>query len=166
MSVPGRAGGIILALLVMLAGCSSNFGERKTLFGSDGVIRPPARGPGAAAQAAKWDLNGDGTVTCDEWRGYVAPLFQRLDADGDGGLDGAEFASLEPTDPVFKGADLGVFDANADGRVSRQELLAKPNPVFGRLDRNRDCRLAPDELRPSIADRRGRLPTPPRTSPY
>ncbi len=173
MTDPGPARGMALALTVTVAACSSNFGDRKSLFGSDGAVRVSARGPGLAATAARWDLNGDGAVTCDEWRGYVAPLFQRLDVNGDGGLDATELASLEPADPVFKGADLTVFDEDGNGRVSRQELLAKPNPVFGRLDRDRDCRLAPEELRPGSAggadrDRRARGGSTNRrpTSPY
>jgi len=38
----------------------------------------------------------------------------------------------------LKDADFAYFDDNHDGRVSRDEFVRKPNPLFARYDRNGD----------------------------
>ena len=47
----------------------------------------------------------------------------------------------------LKDADFAYFDDNHDGRVSRDEFVRKPNPLFARYDRNGDCRITPEELK-------------------
>jgi hypothetical protein len=56
-----------------------------------------------------------------------------------------------------KEADLAYFDENRDGRVSRDEFVNKPNPLFARYDKNHDCKVTPQELK----DRSGIQQTPP-----
>jgi hypothetical protein len=38
----------------------------------------------------------------------------------------------------LKDADFAYFEDNHDGRVSRDEFVSKPNPLFARYDRNGD----------------------------
>jgi Ca2+-binding EF-hand superfamily protein len=94
-----------------------------------------------------WDANHDGMLTCDEWRQLVTRLFNTADVNRDGFLDASEFAALKRSSPVFAQADLGYFDDNRDGRLSRAEFVDKKSPLFARHDRNGDCRITPEELR-------------------
>ncbi len=70
----------------------------------------------------------------------------RADKNGDRGLERTEFATLGKYEPIFSKADFAYFDDNADGKISLREFADKPNPLFARYDRNRDCRLTADEI--------------------
>jgi EF hand len=96
-----------------------------------------------------WDLNKDGSITCDETRFHRSVLFDRADADDNGLLESEEFRTLALEDRIVARATLSDFDQNADGRVSLAEFEQKPNPVFARLDHNGDCVLTPAELAPT-----------------
>ena len=97
--------------------------------------------------APTWDLDHDGTVTCEEWRQYADGLFIAADRAGNGFISPAEFNSMSVQDRLFETADFAYFDANGDGRVSRTEFVDKPNPAFRLLDKDHDCRLTSEELR-------------------
>ena len=96
---------------------------------------------------SRWDADFDGVLTCQEWKRYAEQLFIRSDRNGDGALDRTEFATLGKYEPIFAKADLAYFDDNLDGRVGLREFADKPNPIFARYDRNRDCQLTADEIR-------------------
>jgi hypothetical protein len=98
------------------------------------------------AGLSRWDTDFDGTFTCEEWKRYVEQLFTRSDKNGDGGLERTEFATLGKYEPIFSKADFAYFDDNADGKISLREFADKPNPLFARYDRNRDCQLTADEI--------------------
>lgn len=98
------------------------------------------------AAAGTWDRNKDGVVTCDEWKAYAGELFDAADANRDGMLDPTEFATLTSTDKMFVTADFSYFDANRDGKVSRAELVDRPNPAFLLLDHKKTCQLTSTEL--------------------
>ena len=95
--------------------------------------------------AQTWDFDKDGSVTCDEWKNYVATLVRESDGNGDGALDAEEFKKLAKTDQLFSVADLAYYDANGDGRVTIEEMAAKPNAAFKLLDKNGDCRIDRNE---------------------
>lgn len=95
--------------------------------------------------AQTWDFDKDGSVTCDEWKNYVATLVRETDGNGDGALDAEEFKKLAKTDQLFSVADLSYYDANGDGRVTIEEMTAKPNTAFKLLDKNGDCRIDRNE---------------------
>ncbi len=115
----------------------------------------PAPAPKPAASAtdpllagfARWDTDSDGALTCQEWMRYAEQLFRRSDRNGDGMLAADEFAILGKYEPIFSQADLAYFDDDLDGRVTLREFSDKPNPIFARYDRNRDCQLTVDEIR-------------------
>jgi hypothetical protein len=108
-------------------------------------------------------LDHNGTYTCDEWKEYATRIFNLLDRNRDGFVDAAEFKALHQLTPVFQEAELAYFDDNRDGRISREEFVGKPNPLFARYDRNGDCKVTPAELKgstdavqPSATQRAGR----------
>ncbi|MDQ8698618.1 EF-hand domain-containing protein [Hyphomicrobium sp. LHD-15] len=91
--------------------------------------------------AQTWDLDKNGTVTCDEWTQYISTSFREADANGDGALDAEEWKALVKGDRLFEVANLSYYDANGDGRVTLDELTGKPNVAFKLLDRNQDCQI-------------------------
>ena len=85
-----------------------------------------------------WDANHDGVYTCDEWKKFADQIFTVADRNRDGFLDAAELPVIRKTDPSFAEAELGYFDDNGDGKISRKEFVEKPSPFIMRNDRNGD----------------------------
>jgi hypothetical protein len=97
--------------------------------------------------ASVWgDREGRGVYTCEEWKRYVGKLFDQADRNRDGFLDAKEFEAIRKADPMFKDADVGYFDDNRDGRVSRAEFVNQRNPFFARYDKKGTCRVTIDEI--------------------
>ncbi len=92
-----------------------------------------------------WDLNRDGDVTCEEWKGYVADLFREADANRDGALTPDEYAILARRDRLFEYLGFKYFDTAGKSQLTLAQIADKPNPAFTRLDTNRDCRITPSE---------------------
>jgi Ca2+-binding EF-hand superfamily protein len=91
--------------------------------------------------AQTWDLDKNGTVTCDEWGQYISTSFREADTNGDGALDADEWKVLVKSDRLFEIANISYYDANGDGRVSLEEMTGKQNAAFKLLDRNGDCQI-------------------------
>jgi hypothetical protein len=113
--------------------------------------------------AQLWDLDHNGIYTCDEWKQYARRLFDLADRNRDGYVDASEFKTIQQAASIFKEAELAYFDDNRDGRISREEFVSKPNPLFARYDRNDDCKVTPAKLKgatdasqPSPTQRTGR----------
>lgn len=103
------------------------------------------------------DANEDGTV---EWTEIVAMRtrnFERMDRNGDGTIDQDDRPGLPPFRGMFDDAFTnvqGYFDADGDERVTRDEMINGPSPMFTRADTDEDKVLTPDEidaLRASLA---------------
>lgn len=92
-----------------------------------------------------WDIDKNGTITCDEWKQYAGSELRNADGDGDGALNATEWTQLARTDRLFETADLAFFDSSGDGKVTAEEIAAKPNPAFKMLDKNSDCQIGYDE---------------------
>ncbi len=95
--------------------------------------------------SSTWDMNKDGTITCDEWKQYAGEIFRDADADKDGSLTLQEWTGMTNTDKLFVTASHDYYDANNDGKVSLDELTGKKNQAFTLLDKNNDCQLGHDE---------------------
>jgi hypothetical protein len=105
-------------------------------------VAQPARNPDALADAAfkAWDSNHDGALSQAEFRaGMVAfrrrteasaalavrlrAQFDKVDANGDGALDGGEYGNLMLIRNTAKAPALGAFDRNHDQRLDFAEYL-------------------------------------------
>lgn len=149
-----RGTATVIAALGLL-GCNIDLASRTTLFGASASGIPSAFTDTLRA----WDENEDGIVTCAEWAGYAATLFDLLDLDRNGALTRSEFQKLVQSDPPFDHGDMAYFDADKDARVSRQEFLKTRNPVFAQLDRDDDCALTRFEQQDRTAYEGGDRPS-------
>lgn len=123
--------GLALAPGLVLGGCAA-----KSPFGNASEFD---RTFISAAQT--WDLDKNGSVSCDEWAQYVRTSVREVDANGDGALDAEEWKKLVANDRLFAVADITYYDTNGDGRITSDEMIAKQNLAFKLLDRNGDCQI-------------------------
>lgn len=91
--------------------------------------------------AQTWDLDKNGSVSCDEWNQYVTTAFREADTNGDGSLDAEEHKMLVKNDRLFEVANIAYYDTNGDGKLSVEEMTGKQNLAFKLLDRNQDCQI-------------------------
>lgn len=106
-----------------------------------------------ARAAPTWDLDHDGTVTCEEWQTYASRLFAEADQGGKGYLTAEDFRALARTDHLFDSANFEYFGGTPSKGVTQAQFVGKPNPAFRLLDRDKDCRLVQEELHPRLAPR-------------
>src|SRR6476620_4877890 len=81
------------------------------------------------ASAHLWDLDHNGTYTCDEWEQYATRLFRLADRNPYAYVDSADFKSDLRASPVFTESEFDYYDDHRDGRFSREEFVRKPNPL-------------------------------------
>src|SRR5947199_7096800 len=74
----------------------------------------------AEQQFARFDRNGDGVITRDEFP-LDAAMFQRLDLNRDGAVTRAEIEQAVPNRAAAE-QQLRAYDRNGDGVVSRDEF--------------------------------------------
>jgi len=113
---------------------------------------------------ARWDTDGNGAVTLEEWQG-PPQMFKRLDMDGDGVVTKEEFRQSRqqrranrrggmggggmgaaPGQGWQPGQQLRQWDTNGDGVLEVTEWQGRPQ-VFKRLDGDGDGRLTGEELK-------------------
>ncbi|WP_075214053.1 EF-hand domain-containing protein [Mongoliimonas terrestris] len=89
--------------------------------------------PDARRMLQSADRDGDGMVTRAEFASSRQAVFDRLDRNRDGVLDGADRAGVRPVPARLRDAVAGA-DRNRDGRITRAEFAAAPTPLFDRAD--------------------------------
>ena len=127
-------------------------------------------GPEAMIERIRgWDANGDGLVARSEVPEPMRDRFDRMDENGDGVLEADEIESLPARmgpgpgrggrggrgmqgDPI---ARLRSFDANGDGRITREEIPDQAGGMFDCVDANRDDVITEDELNAMASRMRG-----------
>lgn len=104
--------------------------------------------PSAGAMFDDADSNKDGLVSRDEFIAARAGQFNRLDRNGDGFIDDADIPKrlLARRQQQGGGQVLAQFDTNGDGRVSKDEFVSGPTPLFDQADANHDGMLDSQEV--------------------
>ncbi|MFZ5746220.1 MAG: EF-hand domain-containing protein [Pseudomonadota bacterium] len=156
-------------------------------------------GPGdemAARMFKMLDTDGDGQVSLAEHRAMAEKQFTMVDANKDGKIDQSEMQAMRdrrgapPGDPMRPGgpdgprgrggpmehrAMLDRVDANHDGVITREEMVAAAEARFAKLDANHDGKIDESE-RKAMRDRMmqnrerrgpppGEMPPPPPEAP-
>ena len=99
------------------------------------VAQPGVPGMKGGGFIQKFDQNGDGKVSKEEFPG-PEDHFTNLDANGDGFIDQSE-APKGPPHGMKGGGFIQKFDQNGDGKVSKEEFPG-PEDHFTKLDANGD----------------------------
>lgn len=115
---------------------------------------------------SKFDSNGDGKVTREEFMNASVERFDRMDANSDGKISQDELhAYMQQRQEARRQEKFKKIDANGDGNISRDEYLAhkrsRAERQFSRMDKDSDGRLSGMEFgehkRPGKHRRGGRI---------
>lgn len=92
------------------------------------------------------DANGDGVISSAEYRDIQIARWPRIDRNADGYLSVDDFPRFAAARARRLLAEVTDLDANGDGRISREEFINGPAPLFRRADRNDDGVLIRSEI--------------------
>jgi hypothetical protein len=106
------------------------------------------RQPWPVAHAKEIDADRDGIVSRDEMVAETQATFSGYDKNADGCLAPDEYASGGTRTPMggWVQQHAKEIDENGDGGITREELMTVALRMFDKADRNRDGRLAGEEL--------------------
>jgi Ca2+-binding EF-hand superfamily protein len=147
------------------------FGALVVLAGSAAADDPPVKGKGKGkglfqrpeALFKKMDADGDGKISKDEFKDYMAKngpralrdkpelldrAFDKADADGDGYLSMDEFKALVEK---FRERMGGKGKPGAGPAAGAKALLEKPEVLFKKMDANGDGKVSKDEFKSFLA---------------
>jgi len=123
------------------------------------------RGAGRGEGWKQWDANGDGRLSREEvaTAPRLSQQFDAIDANHDGFVTVEE---LQAAHAAYRGAGHGrgqgwtKWDANGDGRLSREEVANAPllSQQFDAIDANHDGFLTVEELQAARGQFAGRGP--------
>ena len=111
--------------------------------GPGGMGGGPGAGPGGF-MLQRFDADGDGKVTENEFRNGHAQTFDAMDGNHDGTVGSEEMTAYVNAQRANR--KLSRMDANGDGKVSRDEFGQYADARFTRADANQDKALTADEL--------------------
>lgn len=99
----------------------------------------------------KWDANGDGKISLDEYLAAATARFEQIDTQNKGSVNAAQIANSPNAAKRMDRRARGLvkhLDTGGNGYVTRDEFVAAAKTRFAKLDRNGDDKLTPDELGP------------------
>jgi Ca2+-binding EF-hand superfamily protein len=108
-----------------------------------GMAGGPGAGPGGF-MLQRFDADGDGKVSEDEFRSGHTQTFDAMDGNKDGVVGSEEMTAYVNAQRASR--KLSRMDANADGKVTRDEFGQYADARFTRADANHDKALTADEL--------------------
>ena len=96
------------------------------------------------------DANNDGSVTKEEFAAARGGQFAKFDRNSDGYIDSSDVPKrmAQRRNQNGSGGEMlgGQFDANGDGKVSKQEFINGPTLIFDRADADKNGVLDAKEL--------------------
>ena len=121
------------------------------LSASIGAIAQPAAGSSKFFQhmLQKWDADGDGRISLDEYLAAAGARFQRIDPQNHGSVSAEQIADSANAQQRIERRAEGLMrrlDTAGNGYVTQDEFVAAARTRFAKLDRNGDGKLTPDEL--------------------
>jgi Ca2+-binding EF-hand superfamily protein len=124
----------------------SMFGERGDLFGGS-----PVR---LGERLKEIDADKDGVITLEEFLASRGPTFARFDKNGDGVIERTEFEAFAKESAEYWGKRfIKRFDADNDGRISKEEFAKARRERFAMRDLDGDGRIGLDDMGPGMRER-------------
>ncbi|TVR97244.1 MAG: hypothetical protein EA406_10255 [Rhodospirillales bacterium] len=108
----------------------------------------------------RFDIDGDGTITREEFEAVHAERFDAADKDGDGQITLEEWLATRPGTGWRTDRAEAVFhrlDQAGDGVITREEFDAMASWRFDQLDLAGDGVVTRDEATEAMAQMRGRM---------
>lgn len=114
-------------------------------------------GGGPCPMMLEWfDDNDDGRITLQEFRAGHDERFVEIDVNGDGKVTLEEFqAAPKPGRQVRAQRMFRRLDTNADATLSREELAARAEWRFQRMDADGNQEITTEELQQAMPGGRG-----------
>ena len=94
----------------------------------------------------RFDSNGDGAITINEFASLHARIFSRLDSDRDGLITEIEFVQGKKGNETRRAKGFARLDTDGSRTLSQAEFARLAPAMFARIDGNDDGRLTPDEM--------------------
>jgi len=97
----------------------------------------------------KWDANGDGRISLDEYLAAAGARFEQADTQNKGAVTADQIANSAHAHERMERRAEGLvkhLDTDGKGFVTADEFAAAAKTRFAKLDRNGDGKLTPDEL--------------------
>ena len=104
----------------------------------------------------KWDANGDGRISLDEYLAAASARFQQIDTQNAGSVSADQIANSPNAHERIERRAEGLvqhLDSAGKGYVTQDEFVAAAKARFAKLDRNGDGKLTPDELETPRGDK-------------
>ena len=137
---------VAAAIVVVATACGGP--RRGPPVGMMGFPQPPGEPEQNVRFMLSFDGNSDGTVTRDEMEAALRRRFDAADTNHDGRIDLAEMQA--ENDRRYRAAGTAaspLIDWNQNSQIDFDEFATTARSMFAEMDKDKDGKLAPDELR-------------------